>query len=108
MSFTYDPALVSDRDWVRFFVADRIQARAVLADEEIDALLTEEANKYLAAARAGEMMLARNGSLVDKWVGDLRLRFNDSPQSTYRNYLTGLRKRGCELLLPRNRAFKVL
>ena len=97
MSTTYNPALPTDKDWVRFLVGDRDVASAVLSDEEINALLNEEANKYLAAARAGEIILTSGQGLVMKKVEDLSLTFEDSADGTYRNYIKSLRERGAAL-----------
>ena len=99
MSATYDPTLPTDRDWVRFLVGDRVVASNILEDEEIDALLLEEANKYLAAARAGEVILSRSRGVVSKTVADLSLTYGDSPESAYRTHLQRLREKGCKLLL---------
>ena len=50
MSFSYDPALVTARDWVRLHVGDHIQSRAQLQDEEIDALVAECRSHYAQVA----------------------------------------------------------
>lgn len=99
MSATYDPTLPSDVSWVRFLVGDRDVTKAVLSDEEIGAVLAEEANKYLAAARVGEVILTRGRGVISKSVGDLSLSYGDSPESAYRSHLQTLRERGAELLL---------
>lgn len=103
----YDPALGSDRDWVRFFVGDRGPTFR-LDDREIDALLAEEPNKYLAAARAGRILTLRAGGLVEKQVGDLRLRYDGTAESAYGSHLNDLWLEGCRLLFPSPRLITVL
>jgi hypothetical protein len=108
MSLTYSPTLDTDRDWVRMQIGDRDLDNATFEDEEIDAILAEEANKYLAAARLGEIILGRTKGLVEKAVGDLRLRFGENPNNAYNQHLQKLRERGAELMQPTPRAFRVL
>jgi hypothetical protein len=64
MTWTYNPALTLDRDWVRFRVGDTDQASQLLANEEIDALLAlTPTNRTRAAAAACASIatkLARN------------------------------------------------
>jgi len=105
-----------DRDWVRFLTGDRGKAaalgyvitRSVLSNEEITALLVEEANKYLAAARAGEIILARHKGAVSKAVDGLSLSWGDSSESAYRAHLKRLRVKGCSLLLTNKRQFRMV
>lgn len=111
MSATYDSALPSDRDWVRFLSGDRVVASAVLQDEEIDALIAEQVSingsgnwtKYLAAAMAVGLILNKDGSgdAASKTVGNLSISFglNGSPESAYRSHMKTLQERGCALLL---------
>ena len=108
MAQTYDPRLRTDKDWVRFLAGDRDTNRARLQDEEIYGILDEEPNKYYAAARACEMILARSGGLVMKEVGDLRLQFSDSPDTVYTNHIKRLREEGAFRLTPRAKIFRVL
>ena len=110
MSVTFDQTLSTDRDWVRTMIGDRNVDRAVLSDEEIDAILLEEKNKYLAAARCGDLIIAQGRGAVSKSVGDLSISYGDSPESGYRQHIEKLRKRGCELLLDGSgsRTFRVL
>lgn len=105
---TYDAELTTEKDWVRFLSGDRDIVHPKLWDEEIAALLVEERNKYLAAARACEVIMQRSGGLVMKQVGDLKLQFSDSAQGAYIRHITSLREKGCELLLPKPKAFRVL
>jgi len=100
MTATYNSSLPSDKDWVRFVLGDRDGSSAVLQDEEINEILAEEANKYLAAAICGEAVLALGKDAVSKSVGNLSISFgSSSPESAYRALVSRLRERGCQLLL---------
>ena len=50
MSFSYDNTLVALRDRLRFLVSDTASATAIYANEELDGILSVQANVYLAAA----------------------------------------------------------
>lgn len=52
MSFTYDAALSTARDRVRFYTTDTVQASAVFSDEEINGLLGLYGDELLAASWA--------------------------------------------------------
>jgi hypothetical protein len=108
MAATYDATLATDKDWVRALVGDRDMARPFFQDEEIAALLKEEANKYLAAARGCELILAKGHGVVEKSVDDLRLRWSDNARSAYATYIRTLRVKGADLTLKTNRVFRVL
>lgn len=62
MSFSYDPTLTADRDFIRFLTQDTVSSTALYADEELDGLLTRESNVYLAASKA---ILARLAGFVE-------------------------------------------
>lgn len=106
MTASYDPALSTDVDWVRSMVGDTDTSGAQLQDEEILQFLTEEANKYLAAALALETMLARwiaqGKGVVEKQVDDLRIRtiINSSSVPAVRDKIKWLRERGAWKLTP--------
>ena len=73
MSFSYastDPGS-SGMSWVRMRVGDTSSGSYQLENEEIDALLDTEGNKYLAAAVAAETLGARNAVKPDRKVGNL-------------------------------------
>lgn len=108
MPATYDPSLPTAKDWVRFLTGDRTVTAARLQDEEIDALVTEEGNKYLAAARALEIVTGGGrGGVIEKTVDDLKLRFSDSADSALARYIKMLREKGHRLKLTRPSHFKV-
>ena len=113
MGATYIPTLDgphADRHWVRMQIGDRdVDNSPQFEDEEIDAILAEEANKWLAAARLGSIILGRKKDVVSKAVGDLRLTYGGgSEDGAYRQHLKTLREKGAELMQPTPRAFRVL
>lgn len=107
MPATYDATLATDKDWVRFLSGDRDTSSARLQDEEIHALLAEEANKYLAAAAACETIIARSGGLVMKQVGDLKLQYSGNEKDAYHAYARHLRQKGASLTISVPRVMKV-
>jgi hypothetical protein len=99
MTFTYDRTLPTDRDWVRFLIGDTTDSTNRLQDEEIDAVLREEPNKYLAAARCGERIFELGFGAVSKSVEGLSLSYSDSPEGAFRSHLQKLREKGAEVAL---------
>lgn len=97
MAVTYNAALATTRDWVRFLVYDRDTAKAVLQDEEIDAVLVEESdNKYLAAARVGEILLLKHGfkEEIEAGDGDARIRWSRTRTEEFRSLLRSYEAKG--------------
>lgn len=72
VTYSKQPAS-STRDQVRFLVRDTDTANAFLLDSEIDWLLTEEPNIYLAAAGAARHIAHKFTGLADRQIGDLRI-----------------------------------
>lgn len=64
----------SDRDAVRFLTQDTTDGAMRLSDQEIAFLLSSEANVYMAAARAAEMLSQR--SVTSKSIGELSLSYS--------------------------------
>jgi hypothetical protein len=83
----------STRDQVRFLLRDTDMSSPILTDAEIDWLLTEEPNVYLAAASAAEQVTSRFANLADKQVGDLRISYRNQVRD-WDQRATALRKRG--------------
>jgi hypothetical protein len=109
MTASYDASLPSDRDWVRFLIGDRDTDNPIHQDEEIDALLIEERNKYMAAFRAGQVIVAQDQGIVEKAVGDLRLdRGDDSAKNAYSQYLLTLQKKGAITQVTEKKVFRLL
>jgi hypothetical protein len=109
MTASYDSSLRSEKDWVRMMIGDDDPATATLQDEEIDALLVEEANKYLAAAAALCVLQGRWASagegILEKQVDTLRIKWGVDPAAT--NVLTArikeLKRKGVDLVTPEPR-----
>lgn len=74
MSFSYDAALTTPSDRVRFELADTDEDSAYLSDEEIGALLGLHGDDPIAAAQAAAAALAmRFGRLASVAIGDVRI-----------------------------------
>lgn len=101
MSFSYDPALATDRDWVRFLLGDTTDTSAKLTNEEISAVLREEKNKYLAAARCGHLFLERGGAgkVLSKSVDGLSVSYGNPSYSDLKAKIDQWHEHGCWLLL---------
>lgn len=69
MAWTYNSALAADRDKVRFLAQENDAANQLVQDEEIDFLLAQEANVYMAAASVVEMVAARTKNVASKALG---------------------------------------
>ncbi len=122
MSATYERTLLTDLDWVRFLVGDTNISSALLQDEEIDAIISEEvafgitgqALKYYAAARCLSSLLSRWSSagqgITRKTVDDLSIwwQSDGSGSKSIEARIQELRERGSYLMCPRPRSFKVL
>lgn len=82
MSFSYDPsaAASSGLSWVRMRVADTSSSSNRLEDEEIEALLDQYGNKWLAAAAAAEQIGATYSLRTDKTIGKLSIKQGDIAQ----------------------------
>ncbi len=78
MSFSYLLAegLPNERDKVRLLVSDTDPDTFLMHDEEIDFFISEEPNKYWAAAATANGMVMRleGGFFEDQKVGETRLR----------------------------------
>ena len=121
MTATYDPTTIAtdEKNFVRLMIGDTffgtatppaLEAASVdLTDEEITAILAEESNKYLAAARCGEIILAKSQGVVSKNVDNLGLSVSDSPTGAFRAHLQRLREDGANrLTAKKNRVFRVV
>ncbi|MFW6078999.1 MAG: hypothetical protein ACODAE_05220 [Gemmatimonadota bacterium] len=74
----------SDRSWIRLRIGDTSSGDALLQDEEIDAMIDAEGNRYAAAAICCETVAAKFARKVEKGVGRLRV----SAQQQYEHYTT--------------------
>lgn len=76
MTFTYDPGVtpVSNKDKVRLLIGDTDRDDQQFTDEEITAILTMEGNVFSSAELCCFSLSVKYSKLVDKTVGELRLR----------------------------------
>lgn len=90
MAFTYsgDPA-DSDLDAVRFLIQDITTPNELLQDAEINFLLAQEVNFYMAAAAAAMNISGRTKNTKTKKVGDLTLTFGAEQWAALAEWLRG-------------------
>ena len=111
MSFSYNPALPTDLDHVRFLIGDTTTPSEMLQDEEITAVLSEEtatgkALKYFAAARALQVLSTRwaaaGRGVTSKSVSQLSKTWGIDGNATQvlEARIKELRERGAFLLSP--------
>jgi hypothetical protein len=112
---SFEPALPTDRDYVRFLVGDTDPDNAQLDDDTIDALLVRHSGRtFCAAADAGEAIAARwsakTEGVIEKQVARLRIKRAEgsSLQAGYMDYLRTLRTRCADARLSTTPFFKVL
>lgn len=124
MAWSFDPALPTDKDWVRILIGDTDVADQAIADETIAAILAEvialgasaNAAKYCAAAQAGSVAMAAwmssTSGIVEKVVSKLRIQYAGGGQQSaleaYDSYLDGLRRKCTDLSLSQPALLKAL
>ena len=72
MSWSYNTALQSARDQVRFWCGDTNSSNQLVSNEEIEFVLRSVTNVKLAAADILDRLSVQYASMVDTQVGDLR------------------------------------
>lgn len=99
MAWTYDPAQVGTDPLfqVRFLIQDTVSTRPLCQDEELNFLIANEANVYMAAAAACDSLVARSAGVQSRRVGDLALTYDPK---FYRSLGATLRARGMSHQLP--------
>lgn len=80
MAWTYDPALPTDKDRVRFLVGDTDTTWQQLQDEEIAYLVAQRSDVQLAAADAARGLAAKYARQVD--TSNLSLSVSASERAT--------------------------
>lgn len=76
MTWEYDNTLPSDKDKVRFIIQDTNDSEHLLEDEELEWLLVEQGNVYLAGAAACEVLAGRfRAKVTSKSVGGLSISY---------------------------------
>src|SRR6185369_4697280 len=73
-----------------------------LSDEEIAGLLTAEANKWLAAARACDVIMSQSLGLSSKSVDGESVSFAQGGSTTYAMHAAKLREKGARVMLDGN------
>ena len=68
MSFSYNTALTSVRDQLRFLIRDTVQASAVFTDEELDGVLTLKGGDVYSARVELLLVMLADGSRFLKWT----------------------------------------
>lgn len=94
MTATYDPTLDTNIDRVRFLIRDTVTATALVQDEEIAWVLTENANVYLAAAAICDVLGGSGGGarqIVRFSVDGESVEFE---RARYRDLAAELRRKG--------------
>lgn len=74
----------SDRSWIRLRTGATSSGDQLLQDEEIDALLTQEGNKWTAGAMAAETIGAHFARQADKTIGKLRIAMSQASLGYFR------------------------
>lgn len=95
--WSYDAEMSTGRDQVRFLIQDTTSTRQLFQDEEIDWMLTQEANIYMAGAALCDMLLMRNKGVKYKKIGDLSISFDSG---LYKLLANQLRARGNNYQIP--------
>jgi len=100
MAATYNPAMPTTRDKVRFLIQDTVVASAMLQDEEIDFMLTEYPNYKLAAANCADVLSSKfSGMAEEKTIGNLKLTYRDKSKK-YADLANRLRMQASKVVLP--------
>ncbi len=96
-SLIFTGTATGKRNQVRLLAQENVSTRQKVADEEIDHILSEEANVYMAAARVAELVAARVGPISSKRVGSLSVTYGyggTQDSSYYTQLARRLRSRG--------------
>jgi hypothetical protein len=91
VSWTYLGDFNLPLDQVRFLIQDVQTNRQLATDEEINWVLSTEANIYMAAAAVCDVISSRYAGAKSRWIGDLRLVYDPAH---YRGLAASLRARG--------------
>ncbi len=71
MSWTYDPALITNADRVRFTLGDTLESDPLVSDEEIAALLSSEGSVAAAALAAADTLALIFGRKAQSMTDDI-------------------------------------
>ena len=101
MGWTYEPGnlATSPRDQVRWLSGDRDTNDQQVQDEEIDWVLAQQPNVYLAAADVCEAIAAQLSRLADARTGDVQESLSQKAKA-YQERANALRSRAATLAAP--------
>lgn len=97
MAWSYDAALGTDKDRVRFLVQDNMTGRQLFQDEEIDWVLTTEDNIYTAAASLCDMLISRASGVKSKKISEFTITYD---LKVYQTLAASLRAKGAYNQVP--------
>lgn len=110
MPKTYNPNLIQDRDRVRFLAHDNVADAMVYEDQEIEWVISQSANVYMAAAQVVEGIIAQRavsgittGLVKSKKVGSLEITYDTAAAGGvkfWQDLAASLRKRGSAYIGP--------
>jgi len=95
-SYSGDPSS-SPKDAVRFLIQDTNPASPIVQDEEINWVLTNEMNVWMAAAAICDTLIGRGGAVKMKKVDGLMIAYD---RAFYTALALGLRARGMNYQVP--------
>lgn len=96
-SYLFDDTTDGKRNHVRFLAQDNVAGRMKIADEEIDLVISSEANVYMAAATVADTIAGRLGTVSSKSVGGLSISYGGQHYTALAN---SLRARGAMYQVP--------
>jgi hypothetical protein len=67
LTYTFDPLLTTDKDWVRAAIGDRDMTDPLRSDQEIDATIALDGDRLLATATLAEGLAAEYARRVDSF-----------------------------------------
>lgn len=91
MGWTYDASLRDSKDQVRFLIQDVNSSKQLVQDSEINWVLNQEANVYMAAAAICDTLVARASGVKSKKIGELAISYDPT---FYRGLGMQFRSRG--------------
>ena len=97
MAWSYDNGMGTDKDKVRFLIQDTNSSRQLFQDQEINWVISTEANIYTAAAQLCDILVTKAGGLKYKKIGDLSIAYDPA---FYRTLSGQLRARGAGHQVP--------
>lgn len=99
MTWTYDSNLDAPLNEVRFLIGDTDVTHQLMADEELNYLISSSSSTLMAAASACRALAAKFARRVHEEVGDLRLAANQMYEH-YRQMAIDLSAQGASLAVP--------